>query len=371
MSTDWYQVQVLAVEPVECRLRLRIWVVYYDEHTRRPFPLPDDISFFLRVLWDNARDDGGALREALNADQVLDEDWVDANAWLFVERFQRLATRNHPMSDEDFDRGVVAGWNDDDSLVRADYDVWMTDPRWLPPGPQSRVWWTTSYDTVADRLRVADLAFVPDLRAPVAVRVPFPGLEVCPVTWLAFSDDSRYLAVAGTFLRAELAGYATGDWTESVRVRMGGGGDLLWSTGRNAITRGRPGDGQWAYDVDAGREVEVPPEAGWVRSLTGRYRAEYGVDEHDGSVVFVRADGAVVQRIHVAGAGSRTRPAARPSPLMRRACSSPSAGGSWYWSCRPAGSWTRSVPRRGRRSGPPCTRAGGIWPSAADGGTSG
>lgn len=59
MSTDMYGVRVLEVDPDQLRVRLKVFVVYYETGSRTYIPLPDDEpGIFLQFLWDS---DEGAI----------------------------------------------------------------------------------------------------------------------------------------------------------------------------------------------------------------------------------------------------------------------------------------------------------------------
>jgi hypothetical protein len=107
MSTDLYGVRVLDVAADASRVRFRVFLVYYDTDSRTHPPLPDDPGFFLQELW-------GAMRfEPITAlhplrmvglEQLLDEDWLATNAHRYVRRVDRVATRNFPVADGDWER---------------------------------------------------------------------------------------------------------------------------------------------------------------------------------------------------------------------------------------------------------------------------
>lgn len=288
--TDLYAVRVLAIDPPVRRIQLRVTVVYYDigEHQ----PLPDDASFYLRLF------EGGPLGEAITLEQYADEAWVDANTRWYVANVDRIATRNVPFTGEvegrlsEWLEGIDGGfpWEDGKKFhemspgsaahmrrsesvrVGADYDVVVTDSRWIEHLGVGDWWRTTSYPTRADRLLAGEAGGVPDLRNPVAVLKTFGQDE--KHGQLAFSDDSRFLAVTGE--HGELVVYGTADWRERLRT----GHDfpspwLMWVPGEPVVTvrdQEEPGR-QFAYDAVSGAPVEAgSPQTGHVRSLTGRYR---------------------------------------------------------------------------------------------------
>ncbi|MFG3703832.1 WD40 repeat domain-containing protein [Micromonospora sp. NPDC047670] len=303
MSTDLYGVRVLDVAADASRARFRVFVVYYDAEGRTHPPLPDDPGFFLHELW-------GAMRfepitalhplRMINVDQILDEDWLATNAHRYVRRVDRVTTRNLPVADGDWARlhdfyyERDGGWPDEDLLVQADYDVEVTDPRWLETLTPGRGWATAGYPILSDQVLEADAPTVLDLREPAVTLDPFRGGRTDDGTPsdLAFSDDGKYLAV--TNQGCELVVFRTDDWSEHLRVKESPlwGQDIQWVPGTHRIT-GRIIEGGGAadadaptraHDVDTGAEVDVPPQPREARSRTGRHRADTGFGRH-------RADG--------------------------------------------------------------------------------
>lgn len=292
--TDLYGVRVLAVDPPRRRIRLRSTVVYYDSGSHAP--LTDDASFFLRVLGESA--DGAPLGDAVTRDQRLDEDWVDANTRWFVESVERVATRHFPLTDEEVDEllddedrlgfpweeglrfdemtpEAAAGLvHSEETNVGADYDVVVTDPRWIEHLTAGDWWRTAAYPTHADRPLAGEAPAIPDLRRPAAVLKPFGGDD--EPRHLAFCDDGRHLAA--TSEEGELVVYDTDGWRECLRARPDGylSPWLMWVPGEPVVTLRhheelRP---QLAYDAVRGTRAEAPPQAGRLRSATGRYRTE-------------------------------------------------------------------------------------------------
>ncbi|WBB64170.1 hypothetical protein O7599_17355 [Streptomyces sp. WMMC500] len=293
--TDLYGVRVLAVDLPRRRIRLRTTVIYYDRGSHAP--LTDDASFFLRVFGERA--DGAPLGDVLTQDQRLDETWVDAHTRFFVESVERVATRHHPLTDEevdelldDEDRGGFP-WEEqprfgemtpeaaadlvlsEETNVGADYDVVVTDPRWIEHLTAGDWWRTASYPTHADRPLAGEAGAIPDLRRPAAVLTPFGGDD--EPRHLAFSDDSRFLAV--TSEEGELVVYETAGWRERLRARADDYVSpwLMWVPGEPVVTLRHHEDlrPQVAYDAVRDTPVEAPPQSGRLRSPTGRYRTEW------------------------------------------------------------------------------------------------
>lgn len=152
--TDTFGVQVLALEPERRRVRLRVTVLCYDADEYDRAVLDEDSSFFLRVLRDEA--DTGPLGEHVSVDQICDRDWVDANTWLFIDGFMEVANHNVPFTADDIAalptiHGMGSDWfTDEDRLVQGDYDVWVTDGRWLTHLSLGQCWTTAAYPSQAD-----------------------------------------------------------------------------------------------------------------------------------------------------------------------------------------------------------------------------
>lgn len=212
MSTDLYGVRVLEVEPDASRMRLRVFVVYYDTQYKYHQPIPDNRSFFVRILCD--RD---ALGDDIDGDSQFDEDYIDSNAFRFVERVEELERRNFPVESYDtladfyYERG--GGWENEEQLVQADYDLFVTRPEYLAPFAVGDSWGTTSYQTDADGLTLEDYPHVPDFHDTTKNLEPFTALEEeeTVVSRMSFSHDgSKLLIVNG---EGGFHVYNTSDWS--------------------------------------------------------------------------------------------------------------------------------------------------------------
>lgn len=198
MSTDLYGVRVLEVDPEQLRLRLRVLVVYYDTSYEYHQPIPEDRSFFVRVLCDK-----DALGEDISDDDRFDEAYVNANAFRYVDRFVELERRNLPVESyagyADFyyyyERG--GAWKDEDALVQADYDLFVTRAEYLAPFSAGQSWGTTAYPTRADALTQADYDAIPDF-GDARSFMPFPEAETeaSTVRTMSFSADGALLLVS-------------------------------------------------------------------------------------------------------------------------------------------------------------------------------
>ena len=166
MSTDLYRIRVLALDPELRKVTFRVFLVYYDWSG-----VPTDASFFLRILWDKADTrfgGGGPLGEEVDVDRYLDESWVDANTKRFVERVTRLSLRNDPIpAGKQPPTFVYDGYTDEDLLTQGDYEVIVTDPRWLAHLEVGQMWQTTSYETKAKMPRGRETVLLDERAAPV------------------------------------------------------------------------------------------------------------------------------------------------------------------------------------------------------------
>ncbi|MEV1245561.1 hypothetical protein [Nonomuraea sp. NPDC049750] len=141
-------VRVLKLD--ECRVRLRVFLADYDPSQSHSDLLPQGRIFFFGVLWQAADGEAGRRRGPLNGrvalEDTLDLDWVEANAGRFIESVERVSARNLPPGDElaslyethytELDRRLHRWherWEHEDLLIQADYDVVVTDKRWLEP----------------------------------------------------------------------------------------------------------------------------------------------------------------------------------------------------------------------------------------------
>ena len=258
MSTDLYGVRVLEVDPEASRLRLRVFVVYYDTTYEYHQPVPDDRSFFVRVLCDQ-----DALGDDIAEEDRFDEDYIDRNAFRFVDRFDELERRNFPLesyegySDFYYERG--GGWVDEEKLVQADYDVFVTKPEYLEPFSEGLTWGTTSYQTASDDLTLEDYQHIPDFNDLAASYVPFEDRpdEESVVQRISFSSDGSKLLL--------------GNGEGGIRVIDPSDGSVIleaidvnhWCSEPGWTHDGRvaydSGDGFVAIDLETGERSEFTP----------------------------------------------------------------------------------------------------------------
>jgi hypothetical protein len=136
-----YGVRVLAPGSRPAACEIRMFVVDYDVERWCHAELPGDAGFFLSLLWQSADDRGGSLADFFTWRKPENDGWLAVNTRWFVESVERVAVRNHPLHDEGWEHiGALQqegihqrdnGWPDEDRLVRADYEVQVTDARWL------------------------------------------------------------------------------------------------------------------------------------------------------------------------------------------------------------------------------------------------
>jgi len=276
MSTDLYGIRILKKEPDQKKITMKVIVVYYDVAYESHEPLPTDKSMFLRVLWD--RD--AYIATKITMDEFLDEDWVNANTYKYIDHIKQLNTRNHPLKDytgyHDFYYGD-GPWKDEERLVQADYEVYVHDARLFEHLEEGQSWGTTSYQT-RSFVHPGDAApFMPDMASEIKLE-PFPGIEEGTEELLFTKDSSRLIASSS---ENEIVCYDTSTWQELWRVKFDEMfGDMkinqeqgiVWLTGYNKIVG--------VVDIATGAVSEKTPKSmakGFSR--TGKYAVEYGEDE--------------------------------------------------------------------------------------------
>lgn len=221
MSTDLYGVRILDVDREQRRMRVRVFVVYYDVAYKQhqPIPTADDLGFFFRILWEQ----GGCypydqpIQRAISDTLSHHEGFVSSNAYRFIEEVEVLKLRNHPVSRSrwkelsDFYYERDGAWKDEERLVQGDYDVWVSDPEWLDGITQGSSWGTTAYTTEDDPCTLEDALNLPDLRLARTRLEPFAGEQEASTPERAiWSPDSRYLLVlsqAGALVLYQVEGW--------------------------------------------------------------------------------------------------------------------------------------------------------------------
>ncbi|MGW5642102.1 WD40 repeat domain-containing protein [Saccharopolyspora sp. NPDC003752] len=279
MSTDIFGTRVLDVDLDRREVRFRVFVVYYETSGRSYLAPPvRDPGFFLGLLWESGRW-GHPIGEVVESARILDRAWVAEHARWFVSHVERTSVANDPPSEDgwgrlkDFYYERGGQWADEEWLTQADYVVRVTDLAWIQHLEAGAAWGSTQLPINADSLRPEDVPLVPNVHDPLVLR-PFGALTS---TQLAFSDDGRFLAVAGW--DAEIVVYDCGDWSEHRRFTAEQG-RLMWAPGRHvvALTNSLSSPPtQTAYDVDTGVVVEVPLERGELRSRSGAHRIDFGL----------------------------------------------------------------------------------------------
>ncbi|MFJ2202813.1 WD40 repeat domain-containing protein [Streptomyces violaceusniger] len=296
MSTDVYGVRVLKVDPDRLRVRFQVLVVFYDTESRTHIPLPgEEPGVFLHFLWESAAgllihgERKGPLDRVLSTDDIVNYEWVDTNARRFISEVRRTETLNDPPTEEqweefhDFYDEIGGTWQDEDLLVQGEYEIQVTDRKWLEHLSRGQAWGSAAYPLNGDSWTAEDAPHIPDLAQPAVSLRPFEtttgSVKHDHVERMEFSDDGKYLAVCSDQGRVWV--YDTADWSETVHTHAG---DwivplMMWVPGEHVLvvkgysTRHEPEEeSQWAYDVDQGTEVEAPFQRGHRRSGDGAYR---------------------------------------------------------------------------------------------------
>jgi tetratricopeptide (TPR) repeat protein len=152
MSTDQlFGVRVLEVDPAQLRARFRVFFIGENALDPGDSVLPDDPGFLLRVLWESAHGVNGLhgpLADLVGAAMVRDDAWIAAHTPAFVAEYARVATHRHPLDEDSFFDAAtpIPGrdcWLDEDELARGDYEIRVTDARWLVSLRRGQNWGTT------------------------------------------------------------------------------------------------------------------------------------------------------------------------------------------------------------------------------------
>lgn len=306
MSTDLYGIRVLETDPAERRVRLNVFVVYYDTAYERHEPIPEDHSFFLRVLWDRGDTrfgGGGPIGDVIDVDQILDEHWVDTHTWRFIDSVELLQTRNFPldsytgMSDFYYERD--GRWQDEDKLVQAEFDVYVSDERYIEHLYEGMSWGSTAYQTRALRI---DRNFAAELPFPAGEPVtlePFEGPQEAgtPGTMQFSADGSRLFLLSQ---ENELLALESGSWEECWRSAGSSMLSFLNRDDRKGIAWiCYDGEIQHVWNTENGTQsAEKPLSAARYVSPQGSYFAVFGDEE---ALSFTDAEGRETQRLELPG----------------------------------------------------------------------
>lgn len=285
MSTDLYGIRILKKEESQKRIRIRVFVVYYDVAYKSHQPLPEDHSFFFRILWDSPGSYGNrehVLSELVSTDHYLDEAWVDRHTWRFIDRVERLETRNFPVKNfkkySDFYYERNGSWKDEQKLVQADYDVYVSDEAYLLHLEEGVSWGTTSYETTACLLDKSYAALLPDISKDAVKLVPFNGeQEEGTPHEVLFSSDGKYLFALSQ--ANEVVCYNTGTWKETWRSKqdslfgqLNQNNHALWLQSYDKVVS--------AWEYATGKPSEAyPAVVGRIMSSQGNYLGSFDHDD--------------------------------------------------------------------------------------------
>lgn len=286
MSTDLCGIRILEKDESQKRLRIRVFIVYYDVAYKSHEPLPEDHSFFFRILCDSQgsyHERKQVIRSLVSMDQFLDEAWVDRHTWRFIDKVEQIAIRNYPVKNykkfSDFYYERQGKWENEEKLVQADYDVFVSDAAYINHLEEGMSWGTTSYGTRACILHKSYADYLPDLsKAPVVLK-PFEGeQEEGTPHELLFSADGRYLFALSQ--ANELVCYDTSSWKEQWRSKeddlfgyLNKNKNTLWLQSHHKV--------QKAWDYKGVEAAGTFPEiVSRLMSVEGNYQASFGDDEH-------------------------------------------------------------------------------------------
>jgi hypothetical protein len=221
MSTDLYGVRIMKTIPQENKVVMKVFVVYYDVEYKRHQVLPEDPSFFFRILSERE----GALGQEVADDHLFSEEWVDLNTYKFISRVDMISTSNFPLLDYsniyDFYYERYGTWEDEEKLVQAVFEVTVTDWKYAKHLEIGKSWGTTSYPTKSMKVSAKQGHPIPDLSKLVIRIKPFEGKEgeEGNIRTALFSKDSTKLFLVSDV--GEVVAYDTHDWREKWRTDTG------------------------------------------------------------------------------------------------------------------------------------------------------
>ncbi|MCP4220285.1 MAG: WD40 repeat domain-containing protein [bacterium] len=286
MSTDLYGIRVQLLEPGKKKVSLKVFVVYYDTENKSHQPLPKDHSFFLRILWDKGDvrfANGGPIGKEISVEQYLDEKWVDENTHRYIERVEQVSQTN--VEDygtyRDFYYEHAGRWEDEDKLVQADYEVYVTDARYLEHLEDGMSWGTTAYETNAVTLSRDYAEILPDLSVPCRRLEPFIGEKEkgTPAT-MTFNADGSLLMVVSQVNEIAVFNANTGreTWRDSTAgmfadVNTDARDTIVWLRSYGEILK--------VWDIASGKESPIIPKTNSkLMSPLGNVFVEFGEDEY-------------------------------------------------------------------------------------------
>jgi len=294
MSTDLYGVRVLDINKDEKKVKLRVFVVYYDTNYKYHQPIPVDKSFFLRILWDKGDNRFGgesSIGEEITLDNYLDEAWVDHNTYRFVEKLEILSNKNYPIEDysEYFDfyyeresdnPNYTASWQDEDKLVQCDYNLFVSDEKYLDHLSVGLSWGTTAYETNAIEIDNNYTKFLPNIFKAIKRLTPFEGeTEDGTLEDIKFSKDSKKLIVSSQ--DGEVVAISIPEFKEIWRNKINESFTMLNLKNTENYVWGIPQDSdKKIWNIDTGKLVDavIPNDNYKYISKDEKYYIEYGED---------------------------------------------------------------------------------------------
>jgi hypothetical protein len=288
MSTDLYGVRILDINEDEKKVKLRVFVVYYDTEYKYHQPIPTDKSFFLRILWD----EDSSIGKEITVDNYLDETWVNHNTYKFVEKLEILSDKNYPIEDYSgyfdfyYERGsddpnITASWQDEDKLVQCDYNLYVTDKKYLDHLSVGLSWGTTAYETNAIEIDNNYAKFLPNITKPIIRLTPFKGeAEDGTLEDIKFSKDSKKLIISSQ--DGEVVAISIPEFKELWRNKINESFTILNMKNSENYVWGIPQDSnKKVWDLDTGKLVDavIPDDNYKYISKDEKYYIEYGEDE--------------------------------------------------------------------------------------------
>lgn len=302
MSTNLYGIRVLQKVPQYNKVRLRVCVVSYDTDYKTHQPLPKDHSFFLRVLWDKGDirfGEGGPIGETINVDQFLDEKWVDKHTYQYISSVKQISTKNYPINASRYHEylDVHCGTNGirekEELLVQADYEVYVTDEKYIMHLFEGMSWGTTAYETKALIFNLEHASSLPNIKAEVHSLKAFEGeKETGTCESIQYSGDGAQLFAISQ--NNEICAFEQSTWKEIWRQKCDGMFARFYQDENSVwLQNYRKTIGYWNAETGE-TEHSTQFTAYRSKSPNGTYLVNYG---EDNKLAFVDQGGASIWEV--------------------------------------------------------------------------
>lgn len=158
MSIGLYGIRIQKVEAKQRRLYLKVLVIDYEPTHRTHMPLPNDHSFFLRVLWDTGhqlKGESTPITNDISEEQISSDEWVNNNTYRFIKSSTLEELYNPTITDylwsilEEYYVVKNGKWKHENHLLQADFMIYVAHKKYLSHLKKGMTWNTTAYEAKA------------------------------------------------------------------------------------------------------------------------------------------------------------------------------------------------------------------------------